>query len=616
MDVFSGKGCEGRRGTVFGNSKYSMRTNGTPPVRSISFPFIPLPFLSLKKTQLEKQTSSIVVLSTSAYDVAHERRSANYKPNIWSYDFVQSLRSPFIDVAHKTWAKKLKEEFMHSLSEEPELSMLHIIDSISKLGLSSLFTKFIKDALDCISSNTNKMSASKEDIRKTALSFRLLRQYGYNVSQDVFDDFIYDEMVPVEGKVDLDLIRGSIDLFEASHLAMEGEEILLKAKALSYQNLIDNRKYLDDDNLAQQVNHALNGPGVVWFDVVHQIHAYEQENTDKNKILIKLAKLNFNITQAMLIEELKELSRWWNNLGLIESIDFSRDRLVESFLWTVGITFEPQYALVRKCLTKIATLILVIDDLYDIYGSFDELMRFTNTVERWDSQEIMQQLPKCMKICFETLRTTTAQIANEIEKETGCDDISFYLIQAWGDFCKALLSEARWYDTNNIPSLEEYIRSAWITSSGPLAAMVTLLCTANNVGSDLLNDELREYQHLVYYISLIIRLSNDLGTSAVELERGDSPSSVLCYMVEANVTEEMARVHVKNMISDTWKKINKELLSTSPRQQKSVNLIINMARVSEFIYRDGDCFSGPNKDTRKLIKWLLIAPIELSTAFD
>ncbi|XP_074298476.1 alpha-farnesene synthase-like [Silene latifolia] len=555
-------------------------------------------------------------MGSQAYDVAHERRSANYKPNIWSFDFVQSLRSQFTDVVYKSWAEKLKEEFMHTLNEEEELSMVHIVDIISKLGLSGVFTKFIKDALDFIASNMNMTTAgSKDDMLKTALCFRLLRQHGYHVSQEVLVHFI-DEMVPCKEEVGYDLTTKVLELFEASHLAMEGDEILMKAKHFSYQYLVDSRhhQYLNDDNLSQQVTHSLKGPchwRVVWFDVVHQIHAYEKQvNNNTNKILVELAKLNFNITQSMLIEELKQLSRWWNDLGLIESINFSRDRLVESFLWTIGIAFEPQYALLRKCLTKVATFILVIDDLYDIYGSLEELNCFTMAVERWDSEEL-QQLPECIKICFEALRTTTAAITDEIQREKDCDDISIYLNTAWGDFCKGLLSEARWYNTNHIPSLEEYLRSAWITSSGPLLSLVTLLCTTDNE-SDSLKDKLLENQDLVYYISLIIRLSNDLGTSAAELERGDSPSSILCYMVEAKATEEMAKLHVKKIISDTWKKINKELLNASPKQQPRVNLIINIARVCQFIYREGDGFSVPNKDTRKQIKGLLIEPIQLT----
>lgn len=74
--------------------------------------------------------------------------------------------------------------------------------------------------------------------------------------------------------------------------------------------------------------------------------------------------------------------RWWKSLGLVEKISFARDRLVESFVFSVGIAPEPNYESLRKCLTKVISFILVLDDIYDVYGSLDELECFTKAVDR------------------------------------------------------------------------------------------------------------------------------------------------------------------------------------------------------------------------------------------
>jgi isoprene synthase len=55
---------------------------------------------------------------------------------------------------------------------------------------------------------------------------------------------------------------------------------------------------------------------------------------------------------------------------------------VECFFWTVGIASEPQLSNLRKGLTKVAALVTTIDDVYDIYGTLDELELFTDAVER------------------------------------------------------------------------------------------------------------------------------------------------------------------------------------------------------------------------------------------
>ena len=55
---------------------------------------------------------------------------------------------------------------------------------------------------------------------------------------------------------------------------------------------------------------------------------------------------------------------------------------MESFLWTVGVIFEPQYGYCRRMSTKVNTLITIIDDVYNVYGTLDELELFTDAVDR------------------------------------------------------------------------------------------------------------------------------------------------------------------------------------------------------------------------------------------
>ena len=72
------------------------------------------------------------------------------------------------------------------------------------------------------------------------------------------------------------------------------------------------------------------------------------------------------------------------DLGLKEKLIFSRDRLMENYLWAMGIVSEPRFSNCRKGLTKFVCLLSVIDDMYDIYGSLDELKHFTDAVDRYD----------------------------------------------------------------------------------------------------------------------------------------------------------------------------------------------------------------------------------------
>lgn len=76
------------------------------------------------------------------------------------------------------------------------------------------------------------------------------------------------------------------------------------------------------------------------------------------------------------------MCRFWTELGLVEKLPFARDRLTESYLWTVGWIFEPEQWRFREAQTKANCFGTLIDDVYDVYGTLDELELFTHVVDR------------------------------------------------------------------------------------------------------------------------------------------------------------------------------------------------------------------------------------------
>ncbi|XP_050371254.1 (E,E)-alpha-farnesene synthase-like [Argentina anserina] len=546
-----------------------------------------------------------------------QRRSANYKPNIWKYAFLESLNSQFDGECYLIQIQKLIKEvkiFFVECKESDLMSKLELIDSIRKLGLNNYFGQEIKAALDTIAAvelenNGNSCIGSEGDLYATALLFKILRQHGYKVSQDIFGGLI-DEMGTLKTSTSGN-VKGMLELLEASNLALEGEDILEKAKAFLMATLRDTSSMKDD--IAKRVTYALELSSqrrVQWFNVKWHIKAYEQCQTDQvnmNSTLLELAKLNFNMVQATLQKDLRESSKWWKNLGLTKNLDFARDRMVECFMCAGGLVFETKNKSFRKWLTKVINLILIIDDVYDVYGSLEELKRFTKAVERWDATET-QQLPECMKICFQVLYDTTWEIAYEIDEENGWNQVFPHLCKVWADFCKALLVEAEWYHKAYAPSFQVYLSNGWISSSASLIFTHAFFATAHH--EEGIDDFLHMNEDLVYNISVILRLLNDLGTSAAEQERGDAASSVLCYMREMNVSEEIARKKIKNMIDNAWKKINAKCFSRVPGISSFLNITTNIARVGHSLYQDGDGFGDQEQGTRgRQILSLLAEPL-------
>ncbi|XVF87636.1 hypothetical protein PTKIN_Ptkin18bG0136100 [Pterospermum kingtungense] len=570
--------------------------------------------------QADQQQVLSYQLKPEAFDVTiHQRRSANYKPNIWKYDFLQSLRSKYDGEEYMRRTEKLVKNVKHMFVEAVEvLAKLELIDMIRKLGLPNLFAEETKKALQAVASDLKNRKINgeeEEDLYATALRFRILRLHGYEVSPDVFNVFL-DEKSEFSASKCTE-IKGVLELFEASYRGFEGENVLDKAKAFSTETLRSVYATLDPDtNLAKQVAHALELSThwrVQWFDVKWHITMYENSAKNVDKNLLELAKLNFNTVQATLQKDLSEISRWWRNLGLMEHLNFTRDRLAESFLCAVGLAYEPQYRCFRKCLTKITTMILIIDDVYDVYGSLEELELFTDAVDRWDSSKI-QQLPGSMKICFQALYDIINEITYDIQQLNGWDVQALpHLRKAWSGFCKALFQEAKWYNDGYTPSLQEYLSNALISSGGIVISVHSMLSVAYDVAAQMV-DLLGKNHDLVYNISVITRLCNDLGTSMAEKERGDAPSSILCYMREANVSEAKAEEHVKEMITKTWKKINGQCFSTanqSPLLEPFVKVTTNVARMVHCLYQFGDGFGSQDRETRSHILSLLIEPFNL-----
>ncbi|KAI3820499.1 hypothetical protein L1987_08047 [Smallanthus sonchifolius] len=119
------------------------------------------------------------------------------------------------------------------------------------------------------------------------------------------------------------------------------------------------------------------------------------------------------------------------------------------------------------------------------------------------------------------------------------------------------------------------------------------LLTLTTVSEDAL-EHIRRAENLIRNACLIVRLTNDLGTSSVnflayldELERGDVPKSIQCYMHESGATEVEAREYIQKLTLETWKNLNNERQAIDSAGLPH-ECVINLARMGHFMYTDGD----------------------------
>ncbi|MBA0739440.1 hypothetical protein Gogos_012714 [Gossypium gossypioides] len=538
------------------------------------------------------------------------RRSANYHPPTWEYDYIQSLKSDYLGESFNEQAIRLLGEVRMMLEKVMDpLEKLELIDTLQRLGLSYHFQDETKRILEDIHIRADQSKAlwKEGNLYATALEFRLLRQHGYNLTQEVFSGFM-DEMGNFKSSLCEDC-KGLLNLYEASHLSMEDEGILDTARHFAAKQL---QQYLKqkklDEYVRMLVEHALELPlhwrvsrlEARWF-----IDVYEKREK-RNPILLELAKLDFNIVQAVYQDDLIYASKWWRDIGLGEKLPFARDMLMVNFLWTVGIAFDPHFGNLRRTLTKVIALITSIDDVYDVYGTLDELELFTQAVERWDINA-MELLPDYMKICFFALYNSINEIAFDNLKEHGFHTIPL-LKKAWAELCKAYLVEAKWYYSGYIPTLNEYMDNAWISIAVPL--VLSHIFSSPNLTTKECLEYWKEDSNLIYCSAIIFRLADDLGTSMDELKRGDVPKSIQCYMHETGCSEVEAHEHVKKLIDATWKRMNGEyLMSHSPLSLPFKHIALNLVRIAQCMYQYGDNHGIEDQKTNDHVLLLLVLSI-------
>lgn len=66
----------------------------------------------------------------------------------------------------------------------------------------------------------------------------------------------------------------------------------------------------------------------------------------------------------------------------INKIGFSRDGTIEAYMFSTLMLFEPKYEAFRMGNAKIANMTILMDDVYDAYGSVEELELLTDIIER------------------------------------------------------------------------------------------------------------------------------------------------------------------------------------------------------------------------------------------
>ncbi|KAK2630838.1 hypothetical protein QOZ80_UnG0724250 [Eleusine coracana subsp. coracana] len=512
-----------------------------------------------------------------------------FHPSIWG-DFFLHHSNPADFDEQQAWMLKrtevLKEEVRSIISRSitPSLHQrLHLIETIERLCLDYLFEEEISIAL----AEASTADVNDCDLQTVALWFYLLRKHGYRVSSDVFVRF-RDEEGRFLAHTPMDLLN----LYNAASLRTHGD-IVLDEAALFTRKKLETALPSMEGSLAREIKFSLEIPlprRVSIYDSKDQILKYENEDI-VDEAVIQLAKLNSNIMQLHYQRELEIITRWWKDLDIESQFPFARDRIVECFLWMLGVYFEPCYSRGRIILTMVIAIIVLIDDIYDSYGTAEDCKIFTKCMESWDLNAA-NDLPECMKFALRKIFHSYHIIEDELANAERYRML--YLRNFTLDLVRCFNTEVKMRDDGYVPkSVEEHLQVS-LRSGG-----CHLLSCASLVGMDDIAtkdsfDWISSMPKMVTRLCIILRLLDDLQTYEREQKMTlHVASTIHSYMKEHNVSIEIAREKVVELKEETWKDFNAEWLNPENSQPKQIlNRIFNLARTMEFFYNKDDNFTN------------------------
>ncbi|THG03902.1 hypothetical protein TEA_014980 [Camellia sinensis var. sinensis] len=153
--------------------------------------------------------------------------------------------------------------------------------------------------------------------------------------------------------------------------------------------------------------------------------------------------------------------------------------------------------------------------------------------------------------------------------------------------------------------------NAWLSLSAVVILVHAYCVIDQNITKQAL-DCFDQHDDLFHHPSMIFQLCNDLASSSADLKREITAKSIPCYMNETKLSEELAYEQTRNLIDETWKKMNKGLANNNtPFSRPLMDIILNLGRTIYCIYQYGDAYEGPDNTSRIRVLKLLFEHVSL-----
>ncbi|CAH8357951.1 unnamed protein product [Eruca vesicaria subsp. sativa] len=553
----------------------------------------------------------LCVKSESSGDLESTRPLTYFSPSTWGDYF---LSVPVDDSEYEALEQEIESVMKPKVrdilmcphnSDKEKIRIIHLLIS---LAIAHYFEKEIEEILHQAFLKLDDLISENDDLETVAVMYEVFRLYGHRMSCDVFERFKGED-----GNFKNSLahdVRGMLQLYEAAHLGLPSEDIMDEALNFTRHHLGSLTGQETNPNLFKQIQRALYRARYHSIEIVvarQYISFYEHEE-GHDKTLLKFAKLNFNFCQMHYIKELTIMTKWWKELGMAPKLSYIRDRIVEVFLFAVGMFFEPRYSLARIHATKLSMVVTALDDTCDAYATLPEVISLHDAIQRWDLGA-MEELPSYMRILYQNILETVEDIDREMNARG-----KFGSLQPTIDETKSLmilyLATAQWARAGHVPSFEDYMEVG-SSASGLHDFAAYGYISMDDCDQKQLNEWFSSKPKILEALNNVFRLRNDIVTFEQEVSRGEVANGVNCYMKQHGVTKEAAAEVLRKMERENYKIVMEEFVLSKDVPRQILVRAVNIARVIDLFYKEGDGFGHPDQKIEDNITSLFLHPIPL-----
>ncbi|KAJ4764411.1 Alpha-humulene synthase [Rhynchospora pubera] len=168
------------------------------------------------------------------------------------------------------------------------------------------------------------------------------------------------------------------------------------------------------------------------------------------------------------------------------------------------------------------------------------------------------------------------------------------------------MQEIEWFAKRQAPTFDKRKKPAIDGNIGSV-----LLLPLLGMGEEVTEEALRwlsSFPDIVMAPMEICRYTDDAISYEREMNAGQGPTTIVCYMMEHNLTKNEAAAKFESMANESWKKLNQACLRPTKVPAEVVNRLANFARASTPEYLLGFSHGSTIKE---LISMLFLNPFSI-----